>query len=132
MAVSRSRSASRRKGRGMDWFDVGDNGPLIAIRAIHFAATAVTTGAVVFWTMVTKPLFRFEPAAAGRFRVKALGVAWIALAITAASGVIWLLLQAGAMSGLPVGEAMTPGVLSTVMNQTQFGMVSEIRLGLAV
>jgi putative copper resistance protein D len=116
----------------MDWFDVGDNGPLIAIRAIHFAATALTTGTVVFWTMVTKPLFRSEPAAAGRFRVKALGVAWIALAITAASGVIWLLLQAAAMSGLPVGEAMTASVLSTVVNQTQFGMVSEIRLGLAV
>jgi putative copper resistance protein D len=116
----------------MNWFDVGDNGPLIAIRAIHFAATAVTTGTVIFWMMVTKPLFRSEPAAAGRFRVKALGVAWIALAITAASGVIWLLLQAGAMSGLPVGEAMTPSVLSTVVNQTQFGMVSEIRLGLAI
>jgi putative copper resistance protein D len=116
----------------MDWFDVGDNGPLIAVRAIHFAATAVTTGTVVFWMMVTKPLFRSEPAAAGRFRIKARGVAWIALAITAASGVIWLLLQAGAMSGLPVGEAMTPSVLSTVVSQTQFGMVSEIRLGLAI
>jgi putative copper resistance protein D len=116
----------------MDWLDAGDNGPLIAVRAIHFAATAVMTGTVVFRAMVAGPLLRSEQAAAGRFRAQSLGVVWTALAIAAASGVIWLLLQAAAMSGLPVGEAMTPSTLSTVANQTQFGMVSEIRLGLAV
>ena len=63
---------------------------------------------------------------------KPFGVAWIGLAITAASGVIWLLLQAAAMSGLPLDEAMTPDVLSTVLTQTQFGLVSEIRFVLAV
>jgi putative copper resistance protein D len=116
----------------MDWFDVGDDGPLIAVRAVHFAATAVTTGTVVFRAMVAKRVLGAEQAAAERFRVKALGVAWIALGITVASGAIWLLLQAAAMSGLPVSEAMTAGVLSTVVNQTQFGFVSEIRLGLAI
>ncbi|GAC1335974.1 MAG: copper homeostasis membrane protein CopD [Bradyrhizobium sp.] len=116
----------------MDWWDVGDNGPLIAVRAVHFAATAVTTGTVVFRTMVAKGVLGSEQAAAGRFRTKVLGVAWIALALAVASGVIWLLLQAAAMSGLPVSEATTAGVLSTVVNQTQFGFVSEIRLGLAV
>jgi putative copper resistance protein D len=59
-------------------------------------------------------------------------VVWIALTIAVASGAIWLLLQAAAMSGLPVGEAMKPDVLSTVLSQTQFGIVTEIRLGLAV
>src|SRR4030088_3202908 len=98
----------------MDWLDVGDNGPLIAVRAVHFAATAVTTGTVVFRALVAKRVLRTEQAAADRFRAKALGVAWIALAITVASGAIWLLLQAAAMSGLPVSEALTAGVLSTV------------------
>jgi putative copper resistance protein D len=41
-------------------------------------------------------------------------------------------LQAVSMSGLPFGEAMTSNVLSTVLNETQFGLVSEIRLVLAV
>jgi putative copper resistance protein D len=82
--------------------------------------------------MVAKRVLGAEQAAAERFRAKALGVAWIALAITVASGAIWLLLQAAAMSGLPASEAMTAGVLSTVVNQTQFGFVSEIRLGLAI
>jgi putative copper resistance protein D len=48
------------------------------------------------------------------------------------AGVIWFLLQAAVMSGLPLGEAMKSGVLSTVLNQTQFGQVSEIRLALAL
>src|SRR5438105_9420541 len=36
------------------------------------------------------------------------------------------------MSGLPFGEAMTSDVLSTVLNETQFGLVSEVRLVLAI
>jgi putative copper resistance protein D len=116
----------------MDWFGGDANGSLIAIRAIHFAATAVTTGTVVFLAAVAKPAFRSEPAAAERFRAQSGRVAWTALAITVASGVIWLLLQAGAMSGLPLDEAMAPGVLSAVLRETQFGSVSEIRLGLSI
>lgn len=116
----------------MDWFGGDGNGPLIAIRAIHFAATAVTTGTVIFLAVVAKPAFRSGPAAAERFRAQAGRVAWTSLAITVASGVIWLLLQAGAMSGLPLSEAMAPGVLSVVLRETQFGSVSEARLGLSI
>ncbi len=36
------------------------------------------------------------------------------------------------MSGLPFGEAMTSDVLSTVLNETQFGLVSKIRFVLAI
>ena len=36
------------------------------------------------------------------------------------------------MSGLPPDEAMTSQVLSTVLNQTQFGVVTEIRSVLAI
>jgi putative copper resistance protein D len=61
-----------------------------------------------------------------------LRVAWTSLAISAASGMIWLLLVAASMSGLSFGESMTSDVLSTVVNETQFGRVSEIRLVLAV
>jgi putative copper resistance protein D len=61
-----------------------------------------------------------------------LRVAWIALAVTLLSGAGWLLLQAVSMSGLPPGEAMTSQVLSTVLNETQFGAVTEIRSVLAI
>jgi putative copper resistance protein D len=58
--------------------------------------------------------------------------AWIGLAVAVATGVIWFEVQAAAISGLPFGEAMTSDVRSTVLNETQFGLVSKVRLVLAV
>ncbi len=116
----------------MDWFGAGGNGPLIVARAIHFAATAITAGSLIFGAVVARPALRSKEAEARPFRAQTLVVAWLGLAIAAASGVIWFLLQAAAMSGLPLGEAMESGALSTVLNQTQFGQVSEIRFALAM
>jgi putative copper resistance protein D len=116
----------------MDWFGAGGNGPLIVIRAIHFAATAVTTGTLVFRTAVARPAFRSAPRHFERVRAQTRHLTWSALVITVASGVIWLLLETAAMSGLPFNEAMAPSVLSTALNETQFGLVSEIRLGLVI
>jgi putative copper resistance protein D len=87
---------------------------------------------LVFQTVVAKPALPPEQAAAVGLRKQSLLVVWTALAITLVSGVIWLLLQAVSMSGLPFGEAMTSQVLSTVLNQTQFGQVTEIRTVLAI
>jgi putative copper resistance protein D len=116
----------------MDWFGAGGSGPLIVIRAIHFAATATTAGALVFQAAVTKPASCSDQAVVKFQRTQTLRVASAGLAIVVASGAIWLLLQAVAMSGLPFDKAMTPQVLLTVLNDTQFGQVSEIRLALAM
>jgi putative copper resistance protein D len=114
----------------MDWFAAG--GPLIAVRGIHFAATAVVAGTLVFRTVVAKPALPAELAVAEKLQAQSLRVAWIALAVGLLSGVIWLFLQAVSMSGLPPDEAMTSQVLSTVLNETQFGVVTEIRSVLAI
>jgi putative copper resistance protein D len=116
----------------MDWFGAAVDWPLITVRAIHFAASAVITGTLVFRTWVAKPGFPSEQAIALGWRSQSLRVAWIALAVTLLSGAGWLLLQAVSMSGLPPGEAMTSQVLSTVLNETQFGAVTEIRSVLAI
>jgi putative copper resistance protein D len=116
----------------MDWFGVGGNGPLIVARAIHFAATAITAGSLIFGAVVARPALGSDEAEARLCRVQTLMVAWIGLAIAVASGVLWFLLQAAAMSGLPSGEFMESSVLSTVLNQTQFGQVTEIRIALAI
>jgi copper resistance protein D len=108
------------------------NDPLIVTRAIHFAATAITTGTLVFQALVTEPALHSGEAVAMVVRRQILRVAWIGLAFTATSGAIWVLLQVGAMSGLPFGEAITGDVLSTVVNETQFGFVFEIRVVLAI
>jgi putative copper resistance protein D len=116
----------------MDWLGAGIDGPLVVIRAIHFAATATTTGTLVFRAVVAEAASCSATPAAVIVRAQTLRVAWICLAISAASGVIWLFLEAASMSGLSFAESMTSDVLSKVVNETQFGLVSDIRLVLAV
>ena len=101
--------------------------PLIAIRAMHFAATAMTTGTILFQAMVAGAALHSAETLATAVRTQIRRVAWIGLAITAASAAIWVLLEAAAMSGLPFSEAVTSEVLLTVVNDTQFGRVFEIR-----
>jgi copper resistance protein D len=108
------------------------NDPLIVIRAIHFAATALTTGTLVFRAVVADPALLSAEAVAAVMRTQIRRVAWVGLAITVVSGAIWLLLEAVAMSGLAFSEAITADVLSTVVNETQFGLVLEIRSVLAI
>jgi putative copper resistance protein D len=107
------------------------NGPLVVVRALHFAATAMTAGMIIFLAVVVEHAFRRAGADAKSFQTQMLRIAWIGLATTAASGVVWVLLQATAMSGLSFGQAMAPAVLWTVMSDTHFGIVSDIRLALA-
>jgi putative copper resistance protein D len=116
----------------MDWFGAGVDWPLIAVRAIHFAASAVITGTLVFRTWVARPALPSEQAVASGWWTQSLRVTCIALAVTLLSGVGWLLLQAVSMSGLSPREAMTSQVLSTVLNETEFGAVTEIRSVLAI
>lgn len=116
----------------MAWFEEGIDGPLVLIRAIHFAATAVVAGSLIFRAMVAAPASCPDRPAARLVQTQTLQAAWIGLAIALASGVIWLQLQAISMSGLPLREAMTSEVWLTVVNQTQFGQVLEIRLVLAL
>lgn len=113
----------------MDWPGAEIGGPLVVIRGVHFAATAMITGILIFRAVVLEAA---AASAAILVRAKTLRIAWVSLAVSAASGVIWLLLEAASMSGLSFREAMTPGVLSTVMNETQFGFIAEIRLAMAV
>jgi putative copper resistance protein D len=116
----------------MDWLGDGVNGPLVVVRAVHFAATAITAGSLIFRAAVAEPALRSAEAAASVVRRQTLRVCWISLAIATASGVIWVLLQAAAMSGLSLRQAMTADLLLTVLTETQFGLVSEIRLVLAI
>jgi copper resistance protein D len=116
----------------MEWLESGMQLPLIIIRAIHFGATAVMAGSLIFRIAVAGPALRSAPAATQVIRSQILLMAWIAFAIAAASGVIWLQLETASMSGRSFAEAMTSDMLSTVLNETQFGLVSKIRFVLAI
>jgi putative copper resistance protein D len=122
----------------MDWLGAGLNAPLIVVRAIHFAATAITTGTLIFRTVVLEPALRSEqvPCPGGqkadKLRTQSLSLAWIGLGITVVSGVIWLLIEAASMSERPFDEAMSSSLLLTVLQETQFGQVCEIRFLLSL
>jgi putative copper resistance protein D len=116
----------------MDWFGAPVDGPLVAVRALHFFATAVMAGSLIFRAVVAEPALRSTDGNTTAVRSQIRLTAWTGLAIAAVSGAIWLQLQAASMSGLPLGEAMTSKVLLTVLDETQFGLVLEIRLVLAV
>jgi copper resistance protein D len=113
-------------------FGAADNGAMIATRAVHFVATATVTGTLVFRAVVANPVLRSREAAAKTFRTQTQRVAWISLAVAVISGLTWVLLVTMSLSGESVGEAVMSGAVRDVLNLTQFGLVSEIRAGLAI
>lgn len=114
----------------MDWSAAG--APLIATRAVHFAATAMTVGSVFFGIFIATPVLQHHTAAAISFKRRIRRFIWACLVLAVISGAIWLLLQTASMSGIPLIEALTADVLSTVVDETQFGEVTTIRAGLAI
>jgi putative copper resistance protein D len=110
----------------MGWFGADIDAPMVAVRAVHLAASAVTAGVLIFRAAVLVPASRDAPQAlsvAPQLRL----IVWLALAISVVSGLAWFVLQAASMSGLAIGEAMAPEMLSTVLYETQFGHVMLAR-----
>jgi copper resistance protein D len=108
--------------------------PLLYARAIHFAATLLVAGVVLFAVFIAAPAWRGAAgngAVAIKVRAQLAAIAWIGLALAAFSGAAWLVLTAAAMSDLPAAQVFGDGVLWTVLSQTVFGRDWLIRLVLA-
>ena len=116
----------------MTWFGAEIDGPMIVVRAIHFAATAVTAGALMFRAVVAEPAWRCQRDASAILEQQIRKVAWISLAIAVVSGLAWVLLLTMSLSAEGPGEAVMSGALRDVLNLTQFGLISQIRLALAI
>jgi putative copper resistance protein D len=104
--------------------------PLIYARAIHFAATMLVAGVVLFAVFVAAPAWRGAAgngAVAIKVRARLAVIAWIGLALAAISGATWLVLTAAGMSGLPAIQVFGDGVLWTVLSQTTFGRAWLVR-----
>jgi copper resistance protein D len=115
----------------MTWFGAEIDGPMIVVRAIHFAAAAVTVGALTFRAFVAEPALRPQREARAIVDTQIRSVAWSGLAVTVASGLAWVLLLTMSLSGEGPGEAVMSGALRDVLNLTQFGLVSQVRLAFA-
>jgi copper resistance protein D len=115
----------------MNSFSVDINGPMAAARAIHFAATALTAGSLLFRAAVATPALRSAPQESVIVDAQVRRIAGIGLIVTVVSGAIWLLLQTSSMSGETYGEAAMSGAIITVLDETQFGLTSAIRFALS-
>jgi copper resistance protein D len=116
----------------MSSFAADIDGPLVLTRGVHFAASAMVAGILTFRCAVAQPALR--PSAEGYAIVQAqlIRLAWAALAVAVATGIVWLMLETMTFAGIGFGEAMRSGALLIVVDETQFGLVSEIRGALAV
>jgi putative copper resistance protein D len=103
----------------MSWFGAEIDGPMVATRTVHFAASA-------------EPALRAAPPAGALVHKQIRAVAGIGLAVAVVSGLTWVLLLTMSLSDEGLGEAVMSGALRDVVNLTQFGLVSEIRLALAI
>jgi copper resistance protein D len=97
--------------------------PLLYARAVHFAATMLVAGVVLFVVFVAAPAWRGGggSAVAVNVRRRLAVIGWIGLALALISGAAWLVLTAAAMSDLPAAQVFSDGVLWTVLSQTTFG-----------
>jgi putative copper resistance protein D len=108
--------------------------PLLYARAVHFAATLLVAGVVLFAVFIAAPAWRgaaSRGAVAIKVRARLAVLAWTGLALAAFSGAAWLVLTAATMSGLPAAQILSDGVLWTVLSQTTFGRDWLIRFVLA-
>ena len=95
---------------------------LILVRAIHFAAQLSLTGIFGCAYLVAAPAYAGKvPPRLARMLVR---LALWSLGIAALSALPWLALVGRGMSG----GTVSPGVIATVLTQTQFGHALALRL----
>jgi putative copper resistance protein D len=108
---------------------------LVYVRAVHFAATIMAAGAVIFEFAVAAPAFALAGVAthgaAERLRLRWARIVWAGLTVAVLSGAIWLLLLAADIYGAPIGELWSNGGIWTVATETRFGQVWAARFAAA-
>jgi putative copper export protein/mono/diheme cytochrome c family protein len=104
---------------------------LIAVRAVHVAASAAAAGAVFFILWAGAPALRAVGASASwraRLDTHLRRIAGASLAVVIVSAVAWLLLVAADVSGRPLGS----GTVATLLASTRFGHVWTARMAVTL
>ena len=96
-----------------------------ALRAVHIGCAMLLFGEAVFALAVRPPP---DQAGAVRWHVdrRFLAVARWSLAALVVSAIAWLIVQAAAMSGLPLAEAATLRSIGLVLGSTVFGAAFSV------
>jgi putative copper resistance protein D len=110
--------------------------PLMVMRAVHFAATVMVAGGLLFACCIAEPAFRTVadvPAPlVHSFRARLSALLLVSLGFAVVSGAGWWLLLAGRIGDQPLSEAITDGTAWIVLTETRFGLDWQLRLLLAV
>jgi len=108
--------------------------PLILLRWVHFAATALAAGAVLFLVVIAEPTFRAAHAGAEgpAFRRSGCWLVWSGLIVAVISGAGWLVWLAADIYGTSMLSVCLHGGAWSVLTETRFGIVWLVRLGLAL
>jgi putative copper resistance protein D len=105
-------------------------------RFVHLGSLALLLGAFAFLLVVARPAFRASGESAReeltRFDRRLLRLAVWSLLTAFVSAVLWLAIQTAEMSGRAFWQALRPEIVGTVLFQTQFGRVWQLRLALGV
>jgi putative copper resistance protein D len=106
---------------------------LLLARAFHLGSGMILAGLVAFRWLVLRPAWRRAPAATWAEFAPLLRQGPVALLVLGMvlliSGVAWFWAVA---AGLSLTGSLDPSTLGLVLTQTQFGRISEVRLGLFV
>jgi putative copper resistance protein D len=96
---------------------------LIALRAVHFASSALLAGTMVFGVIVLGPTQRdaHVNAALNAWRRQAAWIVWTSLGAAVLSGAAWLVVLAADISGRPLGEVFSGDIVWRVLIHTRFG-----------
>ena len=110
------------------------NGLLVVARALHMVSTLLLAGTIWFRCFVAAPAFRAKSGGAleDGVRIQLVRIIWAALAVALISGAAWLLFLAGEIGDVPVADALSQGLVWTVLTQTQFGDDWTLRLEMAL
>ncbi|MGH6741090.1 MAG: copper homeostasis membrane protein CopD, partial [Bradyrhizobium sp.] len=103
--------------------------PLILVRAVHYAATALAAGTVSFRVLAAGP---YLPAGRNAFDRASRWLVWGGLLAAAASGAIWLIWLASDIYDASFIHVCLHGGAWSVLNGTRFGEVLIARLALAL
>jgi putative copper resistance protein D len=109
--------------------------PLVIVRDIHLASTVIVAGVIFFDIFIATPVWRTMPpfrATRGRFESSCGTILWIALALSIASALAWLVLVSMRIGHSGFGDVITGGTVWLVLSQTQFGLAWQLRLLLGV
>lgn len=101
-------------------------------RAVQFASSILIAGAAIFSIVVAAPALDTDKVLLARKQKQFDGLILVALGFAIVSGALWLFSLAAKITQSSMAEALSSGTAWAFFNETQFGRVSEMRLGLAI